>query len=97
MDMFHTIIFIGLGIGAVIVTLSAVFGATFFDRALMVNALTSYAIAVIVIAGIAMDTEFFVDIAIAIAIIGFISMTAALRYVRHRCMQDRPSREGTSP
>lgn len=95
MSIFYGIMFAGLGLGAFVITLKAALSTSFFDRALMVNAFTSYAIALTVVVGLSSGTDFYIDGAIVFALIGFISMVAALRYVRHRCTGSPNEEKGT--
>lgn len=88
MDMFYTVLFCILGAGALATAVKASLSKSFFDRALMVNAFTSYAIAFTIALGLEGDTGFYADIAMVFALIGFISMVAVLRYVRHCCLKE---------
>jgi len=86
--MTHTIFFYGAIAVCLIMGLSlyrAVFGPTVLDRLIGVNAIGSKTTALLVIIGLLYHrVDMFVDIAIAYAMLNFIAVLGASRYLQKR-------------
>lgn len=82
--------------GVLLVLWRVVKGPTLLDRILAVNVIGTKTIVLLAILGfLAERPGFFLDIALAYALINFIATIAVLRYIEHRKRQrEREQREG---
>jgi len=73
-----------IGLGALILCVRLCMAKDSFNKMLLANAMGGFAIVFIVVMGLYVDTDFYIDVALTIAILGLVSNIAFLRYIEHR-------------
>ena len=85
MDLYYTICAVLILIGILAILRRVIAGPTLFDRILAVNVIGTKTIVLLALLGFFTDREgFFLDIALAYALINFIATIAVLRYIEGR-------------
>ena len=82
--MIYNILIIGLIISICLVSARMVKGPTIWDRVLTINVISTKVIIIILILAIINEELYYVDIAIAYALLGFISTVFLARYIERR-------------
>ncbi|TPV92959.1 MAG: pH regulation protein F [Myxococcales bacterium FL481] len=75
---------LALLVAALLVLSRALMGPTVFDRILAVNALGTKTVLIVAVLGFFSAPEFFLDTALAYALINFIATIAILKYIEFR-------------
>lgn len=73
-----------IGVGCVLLTLRLCLCGDSFNKMLIVNTTGGFVIAFIVLLGLYVDTPFYIDVALTIALLGLVANIAFLRYIEHR-------------
>jgi multicomponent Na+:H+ antiporter subunit F len=84
----------GLLVAMALTLVRALLGPTPYDRILAANAFGTKTVLVIAVIGFAIGRPAFLDIAIAYALINFVSTIALLKFFRYRSLQASLSRRG---
>lgn len=75
---------LALLVAALLVLCRALMGPTVFDRILAVNALGTKTVLIVAVLGFFSSPEFFLDTALAYALINFVATIAILKYIEYR-------------
>lgn len=95
MDLFYTIGAVLILLGVLAILKRVIAGPTLFDRILAVNVIGTKTIVLLALLGFANERPgFFLDIAMAYALINFIATVAVLRYVEGRARSRANAQKG---
>jgi multicomponent Na+:H+ antiporter subunit F len=75
---------IALLVGALMALYRALAGPTVFDRILAVNSAGTKTVVIVALLGFFGEPGFYIDTALAYALINFLATIAILRYIKHR-------------
>lgn len=84
----HLIALVAVGVGIGLCALRALLGPTDFDRVLALDTIFLQCVALVLVLSIMWDTRVFYDLALVLALLGFIVTMAVARYLGERHVRE---------